>query len=89
MATEFLGNYLLPELIKKSHEIIILKHSFSNVWRIKNYLLQIRSYDIDKIDIEKVFQANKIDVIIHLATIKTAWFFRYPSQNCRRIKKYR
>ncbi|MCD6168670.1 MAG: NAD-dependent epimerase/dehydratase family protein [Caldisericia bacterium] len=67
-ATGFLGGHLLPELIKKGYKIIILKRSFSNIWRIEDYLLQVKSYDIDKIDIRSVFQANKIDLIIHLAT---------------------
>lgn len=67
-ATGFLGSHLLPELIKNSYEIIVLKHSFSSVWRIKSCLCQLKSYDIDKTDIEKAFLANKIDVIIHMAT---------------------
>ena len=67
-ATGFLGGHLLPGLIKKGYKIIILKRSFSNIWRIEDYFLQVKSYDIDKIDIRSVFQANKIDVIIHLAT---------------------
>jgi nucleoside-diphosphate-sugar epimerase len=67
-AAGFLGSHLLPELIKRDYKILILKRSFSDVWRIKSCLLQVKSYDIDKIDIETVFQADKIDVIIHLAT---------------------
>lgn len=67
-ATGFLGSHLLPELIKKEHKVIILRRSFSDDWRIKNYISQVKSYEIDKINIEKVFKDNKIDVIIHLAT---------------------
>lgn len=67
-ATGFLGSHLLPELIKKGHKVIILKRSFSDVWRVKDYFRQVKRYDIDKIDMERAFQENKIDVIIHLAT---------------------
>ena len=67
-ATGFLGSHLLPTLIKKGYDIIILKRSFSNTWCIQDVLHQIRSYDIDKIDIKKVFDENEIGGIIHLAT---------------------
>lgn len=67
-ATGFLGSHLLPELIKLNYTVIILKRSFSNIARIENIISEIKSYDIDKTKIEDVFQKNKIDVIIHLAT---------------------
>lgn len=67
-ATGFLGSYLLPELIKEGYTIIIFKRSFSDIWRVKSYFSKIKRYDIDKIDIEKVFQDNRVDIIIHLAT---------------------
>lgn len=67
-ATGFLGSHLLPELIKEGYEVIIFKRSFSDVEHIKSYFSQIKRYDIDKMDIEKVFQDNRIDIIIHLAT---------------------
>lgn len=67
-ATGFLGSHLLPELIREGYKVIIFKRSFSDVWRIKSYFSQIKRYDIDKMDIEKVFQDNRIDIIIHLAT---------------------
>jgi len=67
-ATGFLGSHLLPTLIKKGYDIIILKRSFSDIWRIQNILPQIKSYDIDKIDIKKIFDENEIEGVIHLAT---------------------
>ena len=67
-ATGFLGSHLLPALIEKGYNIIILKRSFSNIWRIQNVLSQIKSYDIDKIGIKKIFDKNEIGGIIHLAT---------------------
>jgi len=67
-ATGFLGSHLLPALIEKGYNIIILKRSFSNIWRIQNIFSQIKSYDIDKVSIEKIFDENEIRCIIHLAT---------------------
>jgi len=34
-ATGFLGSHLLPALIEKGYDIIVLKRSFSNTWRIQ------------------------------------------------------
>lgn len=67
-ATGFLGSHLLPTLIEKGYNIIVLKRSFSNTWRIQNVISQIKSYDIDKISIKKIFDENEIGGIIHLAT---------------------
>jgi len=67
-ATGFLGSHLLPEVIKRGYGVIILKRSFSDVWRIKDIILQVKSYDIDNVELEKIFQENKVDVILHLAT---------------------
>lgn len=67
-ATGFFGSHLLPTLIEKGYDIIILKRSFSNTWRIKDIISQIESYDIDKKNIQRVFDENEIEGIIHLAT---------------------
>jgi nucleoside-diphosphate-sugar epimerase len=67
-ATGFLGSHLLPALIEKGYGIIVLKRSFSNIWRIQNVISQIESYDIDKVSIKKIFDENEIGGIMHLAT---------------------
>ena len=67
-ATGFFGSHLLPTLIEKGYDIIILKRSFSNTWRIKDIISQIESYDIDKKNIQRVFDENEIEGIINLAT---------------------
>ena len=39
-ATGFLGSHMLKALLNKTqYNIIVLKRSFSNVWRIKNEIL--------------------------------------------------
>ena len=66
--TGFLGGNLLQELISEKFKVILLKRSTSNTSKLNNILDKIILYDIDKIDIEKVFQNNRIDIIIHCAT---------------------
>ncbi|MDR3048965.1 MAG: NAD(P)-dependent oxidoreductase [Elusimicrobiota bacterium] len=68
-ASGFLGSYLLKSLLKKAHQIIALKRSFSNIFRIENEISRIKVYDIDKRLISDIFNENKdIDLIIHTAT---------------------
>jgi nucleoside-diphosphate-sugar epimerase len=66
-ATGFLGSYLLKSLLQTESNIIILKRSFSNVWRISEYLTKVKFYDIDKTPLSDVFKENDIDCIIHTA----------------------
>jgi nucleoside-diphosphate-sugar epimerase len=67
-ATGFLGSYLLEALINEGYKVIILKRSFSNTWRINNFLDKVKSYDVDKDPLKKPFEENRIDVVIHTAT---------------------
>jgi CDP-paratose synthetase len=67
-ATGFLGSYILRELINRNYNVVILKRSISDDWRIKDLMNKIISYDIDKIDIENPFKQQNIDIIIHTAT---------------------
>jgi len=67
-ATGFLGSHLLEALVVNGYDAVILKRSFSNTWRINHLLEEIKFYDIDKFPLEKPFEDNKIDSIIHTAT---------------------
>ena len=67
-ATGFLGSHLLSELVREKYQLVILKRSSSDTRRIKEFLTQTKSYDIDKIDIETIFSKHQIEGIIHLAT---------------------
>ena len=67
-ATGYLGSNILKSIIKSDDKIIILKRSFSNTFRIKDCLDKVVSYNLDEIDVEKVFLENKIDIIVHCAT---------------------
>lgn len=67
--TGYLGSNILKEMLRKeSCEVIVLKRSFSNTFRINSYKEKIRTYDVDKIDYKKIFECGKIDVILHCAT---------------------
>jgi nucleoside-diphosphate-sugar epimerase len=67
-ATGFLGSHLLEGLLEKNYKVIILKRSFSNCWRIEDFLSEVISYDIDKVTLDSIFEENSINAIIHTAT---------------------
>ena len=66
-ATGFLGSYLLEALLKQNYKVVILKRSTSDTWRIESLLSQVKSYDIDKVAVEKAFAEQRIDAVIHTA----------------------
>ncbi len=70
-ATGFVGSRLTQRLVNEAFEVGIVKRRNSNVWRIKNLLDKIKTYDVDIRDIKCVYGAIshfKPDVIFHLAT---------------------
>ncbi|MFC1566310.1 NAD-dependent epimerase/dehydratase family protein [bacterium] len=71
-ATGFLGSNLLKRLVAETenYNVIVLKRSFSNTFRINSIIDKIKYYDLDKLtNVDLVFKENKIDTIIHCATI--------------------
>ena len=67
-ATGFLGSHLLEALLAREYQVVILKRSFSNTWRINHLLDRVHSYDVDNVSVEKVFDKHKIDIVnIHFA----------------------
>lgn len=67
-ATGFLGSNLLKKLVQANYNVIVLKRSFSNTFRIKDFVSNVKLYNIDKINPENIFIKNKIDIILHCAT---------------------
>lgn len=69
-ATGFLGSNLCASLLKDGHDVSILKRTFSSVEKIKNLLndTNLKSYDLDTCDLEEIFQRNRFDIIVHVAT---------------------
>ncbi len=66
--TGYLGSKILKKLADEGYNIILLKRSFSNPVRIKEYLKKIRFYDVDRIPLETIFSENSIDMVVHCAT---------------------
>lgn len=68
-ATGYLGSNILNTIVKMGgYKVVILKRSFSNTFRVNNVIDDIVAYNIDEVDIEKIFKENKIDIILHCAT---------------------
>jgi len=68
-ATGFLGSHLLEALLKQDYKVVILKRSTSDSWRINHLLGQVKSYDVDVVELERTFREQNIDLVIHLATL--------------------
>jgi len=67
-ATGFIGSHLIGEFLENNFGVVILKRSFDNTVRIKDYLSDIKTYDTDKTDLAAVFSEQKIDIVINLVT---------------------
>lgn len=68
-ATGFLGSHLLEALIGEGHNIVILKRSTSNPWRIHHLMEHVKSYDVDQQPVALAFDQQQIDVVMHLSTL--------------------
>ena len=68
--TGFIGSHLLEELLNQNKKVILLKRSFSNTWRIDEFLENnnLILKDTDKIALEDIFTQYDIDGTFHLAT---------------------
>ena len=68
--TGFVGSHLLEELLNLNKKVILLKRSFSNTWRInefiKNKNLILKNIDEEKLD--KIFKEYDIQGVFHLAS---------------------
>ena len=66
-ATGFLGSHLLKALINKGYEVVVLKRSTSDMWRLKGFENTFKSYDIDLVPLQTAFEEQAIDIVIHTA----------------------
>lgn len=68
-ATGFLGSHLLKKFVENNYEVVVLKRSTSDLWRIEDVIAKVKCYDIDRINIEQVFESERnIEAIVHTAT---------------------
>ncbi len=65
--TGFFGSQLLKHLIYK-YQLVVLKRSYSDTHRIQPYLQQVKCYDVDKTELSDIFNENRIDAVVHMAT---------------------
>jgi len=66
-ATGFLGSHLLEKLLDDHHEVVILKRTTSDTWRIRHRLDKITSFNVDVEPIEAAFVEKQLDAVIHTA----------------------
>jgi len=66
--TGFLGSNIIKKLINENYNVIALKRSFSNTYRIDDVADNINFYNIGQVALENIFAENKIDIILHCAT---------------------
>jgi nucleoside-diphosphate-sugar epimerase len=69
-ATGFLGSSILGKLVTLDFNVIIIKRSNSNTFRIKDIIdsSKIKVFNVDKENLEVLFGEIHIDVIVHTAT---------------------
>lgn len=66
--TGFLGSHIVKRLINEDFKVIVVKRSSSKLFRLEPILDKLIFYDIDLIYLDKIFQDNVIDIIVHCAT---------------------
>lgn len=70
--TGFIGSHLVERLLDQNQNVILLKRSFSDTWRVKHlfdkFSKQLVLLDIDLMDLEEIFSKYSIEGIFHLAT---------------------
>lgn len=67
-STGFLGSYLLKAFIDSGYKVIALKRASSKTYRIDDYVDKYTSYDIDKVELNTIFETHPIDLIINTVT---------------------
>ena len=66
-ANGFLGSHLLEALLSQQYNVVILKRSTSDLWRIAHLMDQVASYDVDLQPLQQAFKEQEIDCVIHTA----------------------
>ena len=66
--TGFIGSHVIKNILKNGHDVILIKRSSSNTWRIDDIKNKIKSFDIDNFDLSEIFEENSINTILHLST---------------------
>ena len=78
--TGFIGSNLVENFLNNGKNLILLKRSYSNIERIKNFMNlydNLNIIDIDKEKISDIFETHNIEGILHLAT----YYSKFHSSN--------
>ena len=67
-STGFLGSHLLKKFVKEGFEVIALKRSSSDMYRLKGFEDKVLLYDIDDMDMKEIFQKHHIDIVLNTVT---------------------
>ena len=68
-AMGFIGSHLLETLLEGKYNLVVLKKKNSPMWRVEHLTSKVKFFDVnEEYNLEKVFEENEIDCIIHLAT---------------------
>lgn len=66
--TGFLGSNLLRRLVADRFDVVLLKRATSNPSRIATLLPSVKTYDIGTGVVERIFDENRIETVLHCAT---------------------
>jgi CDP-paratose synthetase len=66
--TGFLGSNLLRRLVAEDLDVVLLKRAQSNLARIQNLLPKVKICDLADGPMERIFDENRVDTILHCAT---------------------
>ncbi len=69
-ATGFLGSRLVSGMLENGHEVVALKRTSSDLWRLGavEHHPGITFVDVDSVAVESVFERSQVDAVIHVAT---------------------
>jgi CDP-paratose synthetase len=67
-ATGFLGGGLTLRFVAAGYGVVVLKRSGSDVARIRSIADRVRMYDVDRTPLERIFDEQPIDAVVHCAT---------------------
>ena len=64
----FIGSHLIEALLKNNYQVLLLKKKSNSLWRVKNYIGKISTYNIEEVSsLDFIFKKHKVNMIIHLA----------------------
>lgn len=65
----FIGSHLVYRLIKEKYNVFVVVRKTTNKWRLRGIKEKIKFVYSDRKSLENIFKENKLDLIIHLATL--------------------